>query len=273
MPEHVVAFLERITPLHRPEQVGSALAEALAWYGFDGLLYAYQRVLTSRALRLEGKTHVFAHHDPRFLADLFADGKFMRSLGFDWARLHFGAISWDDLAGWSATCTYHETREIWQRHGMQAGYLVSLHQRGQRSHGLMSLSSTRHGQKELDAIWRRAGRRIMAKCHIAHLRVATLPPPDDRSFGNGPPLSPRQREVLEWVAVGKNVADIATILGLRPATVEKHLRLARMALGADTTTQAVMTASLRDQIFNLPIDWQPTSTADEGDGAEPDAIR
>ena len=50
-------------------------------------------------------------------------------------------------------------------------------------------------------------------------------------------------------AAGKTVADIATILGLTPATVEKHLRLARHATGADTTAHAIMRAYLDHQIF------------------------
>jgi LuxR family transcriptional regulator len=43
--------------------------------------------------------------------------------------------------------------------------------------------------------------------------------------------------------------DIATIMGLTPATVEKHLRLAREALNVDTTAQAVLKAALQNQMF------------------------
>jgi DNA-binding NarL/FixJ family response regulator len=35
-------------------------------------------------------------------------------------------------------------------------------------------------------------------------------------------LSPREAEVLLWIAQGKGNSDIATIIGCRPATVKKH---------------------------------------------------
>ena len=64
-------------------------------------------------------------------------------------------------------------------------------------------------------------------------------------------LTNRQREVLEWVGDGKTTQDIATIMDLTPATVEKHLRLARESLDVETTAQAVLKASFQNQIFLL----------------------
>ena len=80
---------------------------------------------------------------------------------------------------------------------------------------------------------------------ISHLRIASLP------YAGPNPLTARQREVLEWVGEGKTAQDVATILKVSVATVEKHLRLAREALGVETTTQAVLKASLKKQIFTL----------------------
>jgi LuxR family transcriptional regulator len=64
-------------------------------------------------------------------------------------------------------------------------------------------------------------------------------------------LTARQREVLGWVGDGKTVQDIALLIGLTPATVEKHLRLARAALNVETTAQAVLKAAFQNQIFIL----------------------
>ena len=44
---------------------------------------------------------------------------------------------------------------------------------------------------------------------------------------------------------------IGTLMGLTPATVEKHLRLARQALSVETTAQAVLKAAYQNQIFVL----------------------
>ena len=54
---------------------------------------------------------------------------------------------------------------------------------------------------------------------------------------------------MEWVGDGKTMADIAEIMGLTQATIEKHLRLAREALNVETTAQAVLKASFQNQIF------------------------
>ena len=253
MTDDAVAYLERIMALPRAELVGKELCKTLHSFGFDGLVYAYQRVMAGRSMRLQGRTHVFVHHSPRFLAELFGGGHFGHSWGLDWARVNEGVISWGQMADWSSVSSTDESREVWRRHGLRAGYLIAFRGPGMRTYGLMSLSAQDRRQAEADAIWARHGRLIHAICQITHLRVSTLPPPDLRLLEDSP-LSPRQREVLEWAAAGKTAADIATILGVTPATVEKHLRLARLALGCETTTQAVMTATIRDQIFDLPVD-------------------
>ena len=38
-------------------------------------------------------------------------------------------------------------------------------------------------------------------------------------------------------------------MGLQPATVEKHLRLARETLNVETTAQAVLKASVQNQMY------------------------
>lgn len=57
------------------------------------------------------------------------------------------------------------------------------------------------------------------------------------------PLTPREREVLQWVAAGKSNRDIAEILGASPRTVEKHLEHVFDKLGVETRTAAAMRAA------------------------------
>jgi DNA-binding CsgD family transcriptional regulator len=40
-------------------------------------------------------------------------------------------------------------------------------------------------------------------------------------------------------------------MGLTPATVEKHLRLARASLSVETSAQAVLKAALQNQMYVL----------------------
>ena len=52
-------------------------------------------------------------------------------------------------------------------------------------------------------------------------------------------LTPREREVLFWLARGKSNAEIAAILGIKPATVSKHLERIYPKLGVENRTAAV----------------------------------
>ncbi len=96
-------------------------------------------------------------------------------------------------------------------------------------------------------MWSEYGREITVINNVTHLRITSMPFASSRRA-----LTPRQREALEWVGDGKTTQDIATIMGLTPATIEKHLRLAREALEVETTAQAVLKASFQNQIFIFP---------------------
>jgi DNA-binding CsgD family transcriptional regulator len=51
-------------------------------------------------------------------------------------------------------------------------------------------------------------------------------------------LSPRETQVLTWVAEGKTNGEIGIILGMRPRTVAKHLERVFRKLGVETRTAA-----------------------------------
>ncbi len=126
-----------------------------------------------------------------------------------------------------------------------SGYTISFKSVSPRSKGAISLAG-RAGmsQDEVDAIWEEHGRDIHLMNNIAHLKILTLPYiPPNRG------LTKRQREALQWVGDGKTTQDIALLMGLTSATVEKHLRLARESLSVETTAQAVLKAALHNQMF------------------------
>jgi DNA-binding CsgD family transcriptional regulator len=57
-------------------------------------------------------------------------------------------------------------------------------------------------------------------------------------------LTPREREVLEWIAEGKSNSDIATILGVSHATVKTHVERILAKLGAENRTAAAVLRGL-----------------------------
>jgi LuxR family transcriptional regulator, quorum-sensing system regulator CciR len=65
-------------------------------------------------------------------------------------------------------------------------------------------------------------------CQLAHLRYCALILP---TLGPPPQLSPRETEVLVWVARGKSNGAIAEILGISAHTVDAHLRRIYLKLG------------------------------------------
>ena len=56
------------------------------------------------------------------------------------------------------------------------------------------------------------------------------------------PLTPREAEVLSWLAKGKTNRDIADILGMSPRTVNKHLEHIFEKLGVETRSAATAIA-------------------------------
>lgn len=58
-------------------------------------------------------------------------------------------------------------------------------------------------------------------------------------------LSPREQEIVQWIASGMRADQIAYQLDIKPVTVHMHLRSARHKLGAQTSAQMIARASLR----------------------------
>jgi DNA-binding CsgD family transcriptional regulator len=55
-------------------------------------------------------------------------------------------------------------------------------------------------------------------------------------------ITPRELEVLHWLAGGKTDRDIGEILGISPRTVHKHLQRIYEKLGVECRTAAVVRA-------------------------------
>lgn len=62
-------------------------------------------------------------------------------------------------------------------------------------------------------------------------------------------LSPRERDVLAWTALGLNKADVGERLGISELTVRTHIDRARHKLGATNTLGAVVEALRRREVL------------------------
>lgn len=57
-----------------------------------------------------------------------------------------------------------------------------------------------------------------------------------------PGLTPRERQVCEWICEGKERASIAVIIGIDPRTVDTHRGNAMTKLGVDNAVQLLRLA-------------------------------
>ncbi|MDJ1008086.1 MAG: LuxR family transcriptional regulator [Paracoccaceae bacterium] len=239
-------YLEELMRLDRIEALWAFHVAAMAQYGFDRLLYGFTRFRATPHQITEDDFLILSNHDPEYLGPFVERGMYFHAPMVRWSFENVGACSWGWMSENLGAMTPEELRvlEFNRTHGVTAGYSISFKDVSPRSKGAIGLVA-RPGliQAEVDDIWDQHGRDILLMNQISHLRITTLP------FIGRRTLTPRQREVLEWVGDGKTTQDIASILGVSLATVEKHLRLAREMLEAETTAQAVLKASFQNQIF------------------------
>ncbi len=80
-------------------------------------------------------------------------------------------------------------------------------------------------------------------CHIILIEERAPTPPYPEVTHR---LSPREREVLDWIASGKSNDEVARILGVSVHTVKNHVKHILAALGVDNRTSAAA-MHLREQ--------------------------
>ena len=241
--------LERVFVPTTIEAVWTQHCEKMAEYGFDRLFYGYTRFRTNHSLGNADDGILLSNHPQSYLEHYLGQGLYKHAPMVDWVTENVGACSLRLLADRVKAGPVSDMQErlfaLNRRFDVVAGYAISFRDLSIRSKGAIGLCA-RVGlsQDDVDAIWQRSGREIVLINNLFHLRITSLPYASPvRS------LTARQREALEWVGDGKTIQDIAILMGLTTATVEKHLRLARESLAVETTAQAVLKASFQNQIF------------------------
>jgi len=245
----MLAYLEGLTDAGSIEEVWHLHVKQMASYGFDRLIYGFTRYRTAKGFGDREDLLILSNHGDAYLKPFIDEGLYFQAPMVKWALHNTGACHWGWIAENEDMLTDSERKifEFNKSHGVTAGYSISFPDLSSRSKGAIALTArVGMSQAEADAVWKRHGREIIVMNNMAHLKLINLP-----YWGERKTLTARQREVLEWVGDGKTTADIAIIMGLTPATVEKHLRLAREALDVETTAQAVLKAAVQNQIFVL----------------------
>lgn len=221
--------------------------------GFAHLIYGYSPDSRGLVLGSPEDYLVMSTLPPATIEELVAKGYYRQSATFHWALRNVG------IARWSlghALCQLPpdfavtaDALDFFYRNDIQTGCCIGLSQVRSRGRAVLALIG-RPGwtQEQLDSLIDARNDEIFVVAGVMHRCLSNLPFRVERRA-----LTPRQREVLEWVAYGKTAADIALIMGIAPPTVEKHLRLARETLGVETTAHALIKAAFLNQVFvSLP---------------------
>jgi len=217
--------------------------------GFALANYGFTRFRHSRSIGDPDDALFLTTGSADYAKRYFAGGFYARTPLFRWAEHHSGACTWAwvDEAYRAGRLSPDEMEAVRQNvaHGVTAGISVSFPETSSRSKGALGLvADPGIGHAKVEAIWARERPALLAVAHMMHLKILQLPQPTRRRS-----LTTRQREALEWVADGKTTQDVALLMAVSAAMVEKHLRLARDALSVETTSQAVAKAALLNMIF------------------------
>ena len=243
-----VDFLAQIVSTESAEDLWSLLTAKMASYGFDRLIYGLTRSAEKGGVGPEVDWVVLSNHLPAYI-ERFLTRETLRSAPMmRWTMTHFGAQSWRSVQDRAVTgqLSATELRHLEFNKAMQvvAGYTISFITTGSRQRAAMALTAMPGlNQDDVDNIWAQHGRDIEIINNVAHLKIMSLP-----NLGSIR-LSSCQRQILEAVGDGKSALEISSLLGISVAMVEKHLRLARAALGVETTAQALLKAAFLNQVY------------------------
>ena len=247
------SYLHRLANYQNLQDLWEAHTAKMAEYGFDRLIYGFTHYRSGASLGDPEDFVILTNHDQDYMNVFIGEQHYVHAPMVNWALNNEGACSWRILGEMrdSATLSPDEIRvlEFNASMGVKAGYTISFKSISARSKGAIALTA-REGmsQDDIDAVWKEHGNDIQLMNSIAHLKILTLPYVSPKRV-----LTRRQREALQWVGDGKTTQDIALLMGLTSATVEKHLRLARESLAVETTAQAVLKAAMQNQMFVLEV--------------------
>ncbi|WP_341365887.1 LuxR family transcriptional regulator [Yoonia sp. BS5-3] len=249
----LVTQLDKLTNARTVEELWDIHTRQMRHYGFDRLMYGFTRYRTSSSLGDPQDWVLLSTQSPEYMKVFFDEGLYYHAPMLNWALANNGACSWRWMMDMSRidnlTASEKRVMEFNRQMDVTAGYTISFRSISERTKGAIALTAKAGvTQDQVEQTWAQYGDAIIVMNNVMHLKLLTLPYSGERQ------LTKRQREVLQWVGDGKTTQDIALLLDLTPATVEKHLRLAREALDVETTAQAVLKAAFYNQMFVMDAD-------------------
>jgi len=245
----ILPLLNQIAAASNIDETWDLATAHFAGLGFHRANYGFTRFRHLKTIGDPDDALFLSTCDADYVQRYFRGGFYARTPVFRWAERSSGACTWTWVkeAFEAGKLSSDEAEAVRQNAamGVVAGISISFPEVSSRSKGALGLiadAGLSHG--DVDRIFAAQREEILAVANMMHLTILHLP-----QLSRHRALSPRQREALEWVADGKTTQDVALLMGVSPAMVEKHLRLAREALAVETTAQAVAKGALLNMIF------------------------
>jgi DNA-binding CsgD family transcriptional regulator len=252
--------LDLICRIAEARSIDEAWGTATAWFrdlGFSRVNYGFTRFRHDKTIGDPDDALFLTTAGDEYAQRYFRGGFYAKTPLFRWAQTHSGACTWewvhralaDGKLAPDEAATVRQNIAL----GIVAGISVSFPEATSRTKGAMGLIADPHlDHAAVEAIFRRDRTAIVAVAHALNLKIMQLPMATRRRA-----LTQRQREALEWVADGKTMQDVALLMGVSAAMVEKHLRLARAALDVETTAQAVAKGAMLNMLFLPTLRAEP----------------
>lgn len=239
-----LAFICDACKLTHDAELWSLFCERMRSYGLDRLLYGFTS-LPEPGPDCPSNWVLRSSHCETYTRRFVADKLYLDTRYAIWARDTGGTLLWSrqNMLVPGNPVSEARLRELNRSHRVRAGAMVSFPVLPNQTHAtLVLVARPDMPQCRLDRLWLRRRDEIEAQVHVFHQRFQLI-------YTDGFHLTARQKEVLRLVAAGLTVHQIAEKLGLSSATVDKHLRLAREALNATTTAQAIAQALRFSQLY------------------------
>lgn len=230
--------IETLQGQESPEGVRSVVLDAIHDYGFEKFIVSGlpDRGMDVRPFVLlsgwddewyQRYTSLgYVHLDP------VARHCFATTLPFDWSLAPY-----DRKGDLPAARVMDEARDF----GMDEGLCVPVHLEGGMQ-GVVSLV----GRTDWLTEKQRLELHMLALYAHGRLRFLNTMQADGRRRA----ITPREAEVLKWVAIGKTASEIADITGLSARTVNQHCENAQKRLGTNNRLHTVVEA-IRHKLISL----------------------
>ena len=250
----ILPLINRITAASSIDDAWALATGYFAALGFGRANYGFTRFKHLKTIGDPEDALFLSTCDADYVKRYFQGGFYAKTPVFRWAERSSGACTWAWVkeAFEAGKLSTEEAEAVRQNAamGVVSGISVSFPEVSSRSKGALGLiADPGILTADVETIFAARREEIMAVANMMHLAIVHLP-----QLSRHRALSPRQREALEWVADGKTTQDVALLMGVSPAMVEKHLRLAREALAVETTAQAVAKGALLNMIFQRQIE-------------------